>query len=493
MKVLLIDPPFYRLIGFYNRYFPLGLVNIGTALARAGHEVRIYDADSNENPSAMDYTRLGQYYAGYLDSLRQPDHPVWTQMRQTIEAEHPDVIGISIWTAYAASAFHVAEISKALRPDCPVIMGGPHATVKADELLRICPAVDYVVRGQGERTIVELVAEIAHGRNEPNGIDGVSFRHNGDLIHNRPQQDLQDLSKLPIPDRSLLMNHDGYSGEDMGLIMTSRGCPFSCAFCATHTNHVQYRSIDNILDEIRFVRHRYGTSQFSFKDDSFTVHRRRVADFCDALRTEKLPIGWECNTRVDLIHETMLAQMKKAGCNSIKVGVESGSEAVLERMNKRITLDQVRKAAQLLRQTGIHWTAYFLIGTPGETEKDIYKTLDFMYEIKPDFASIGVYEPFPGTVMFEEGIRRGLVKADMAIEEFYGTLPNDYYKAPGRRQVDTVDQARFTVLESEIKAKFHAYNKGVGRLFKRVKSRARLYRNQPTSLLTDFRKFLSWS
>ena len=163
--------------------------------------------------------------------------------------------------------------------------------------------------------------------------------------------------------------------------------------------------------------------------------------------------------------------MKKAGCNSIKIGVESGSEAILEQMNKGITLDQLRQAARMLRKAGIHWTGYFMMGVPGETEEQIYQTLDFMYELKPDYAHVGTYEPFPGTAMFEEGIRRGLLKPDMALEEFYGTLPNDYYKTNGRRQVDTIDPDRFAALESEMKARFHAYNKSMARLFKRARSR----------------------
>jgi radical SAM superfamily enzyme YgiQ (UPF0313 family) len=196
---------------------------------------------------------------------------------------------------------------------------------------------------------------------------------------------------------------------------------------------------------------------------------------------------------VDLVTEEMLVQMKQAGCNSIKVGVESGSEAVLGRMNKAITLDQVRQAALWLRRTGIHWTGYFLIGTPGETREDIYRTVDFMYEIRPDFASVGVYEPFPGTAMFEEGIRRGLVKADMTLEDFFATLPNDYYKTKNRRQLDTMDQEAFEVLEAEVKDRFHAYNKQVPRLLKRAKSRAGLYLSQPAVLLADFKKYLSWN
>jgi anaerobic magnesium-protoporphyrin IX monomethyl ester cyclase len=513
VKVLLIDPPFYRLIGFYNRYFPLSLVNVGTVLQKAGHEVVVYDADTNENPCAMDYTRLPDHYRRYLASFREADHPVWQEVRRTIEQFRPDVIGISIWTTYAAAAFHVARISKQIDPTCPVLMGGPHATVRAEEVLSICPDVNYVVRGEGENTALELAQAIAGwgrgsnpqsailsppastgGRNpQLEAIPGLSFRADGFIKHNPPRERIRNLDDLPLPDRSLLKNEKTYSSEDMGLVMTSRGCPFSCSFCATDARQVRYRSIEHVLAEVRDVKSAYGTTQFSFKDDSFTVNKTRVAEFCAALTRENLHIGWECNTRVDLVNEEMLRDMKRAGCNSIKVGIESGSEAELARMNKGVTLDQARRAAALFQKSGIHWTGYFLIGTPGETLKDIYKTLDFMYEIRPDFASIGVYEPFPGTAMFEEGLRRGLVKCDMSRQDFFGTLPNDYYKADARHQVDTIDPEVFESQQVEMKRRFHAYNKGVGRLLKRAKSRAGLYRTQPALLWADFRRYLSWA
>ena len=535
MKVLLIDPPFYRLIGFYNRYFPLGLVSVGTVLRDAGHEVAVYDADINDKPCAMDYTRLPEHYRRYLESFRDCRHPVWLEVRRTIQQFQPDAVGISIWTAYAASAFHVAAIGKAIHPACPVIVGGPHATVKAEEVLSICPHVDYVVRGEGEVTAADLMKAIAgcgwmggsvkaeglgdgstafarnHRQASPQrrcasglddatpmnaqleAIDGLSFRMGGAIRHNPSRERIRDLDELPLPDRGLLMNRDTYSSEDMGLIMTSRGCPFSCAFCVTETRQVRYRSIEHIVAEVKHVKAACGTTQFSFKDDSFTVNKKRVDEFCNALLRENLHVGWECNTRVDLVNEEMLLAMKKAGCNSIKVGIETGSETQLERMNKRITLSQARQAAALFRKTGIHWTAYFLMGTPGEILEDIYKTLDFMYEIRPDFASIGVYEPFPGTAMFEEGLKRGLVKPDMSLEDFFEMLPNDYYKADARRQVDTIGQEVFERQEAEMKRRFHAYNKGVGRLLKRAKSRAGLYLAQPGLLLADFRKYLSWT
>ncbi len=492
MRILLIDPPFYRLIGFYNRYFPLGLVTVGTVLRDAGHEVRVYDADYNENPTAMDYCRLPERYPAYLASLRDSEHPVWREVRRIVEESQPDMVGISLWTTYVASAFHVAEICKAVNPACPIVVGGPHATVKADETLRICPAIDYVIRGEGETASLELVTHLTGAGLKREAIEGLSFRSGGDIVHNPSRKSLRGLDTIPIPDRSLLINSRTYSSEDMGLIMTSRGCPFSCSFCATETRQVRCRSIERVVSEIKAVKAAYGTTQFSFKDDSFTVNKRRVADFCIALRREGLRIGWECNTRVDLVSEELLAQMKIAGCNSIKVGIESGSEAVLERMNKGISLDQARTAAALFHRVGVHWTGYFLMGTPGETAEDVYRTLDFMYEIKPDFASIGVYEPFPGTPIFREGIRRGLVKPDMTLADFGSMLPNHYYKVDSRRQVETIEPEPYALLEQDMKERFHRYNKQYRRLLNRARSRAMQYVRSPRVLYGDFQKYLSW-
>jgi anaerobic magnesium-protoporphyrin IX monomethyl ester cyclase len=420
------------------------------------------------------------------------------------------VVGITMCTAYAASAFRIAQISKAINPACPVVAGGPHATVRAEEVLRICPSVDYIVRGEGEITARELITALADcglriadsgcGVNPQSEIinpqlevvQGISFRVGDSIRHNPPRERIRDLDAFAPPDRALMRNRDTYSPEDMGLIMTSRGCPFSCTFCATDNRQVRYRSLEHILREVRHVKATYGTVHFTLKDDSFTVNKKRVAEFCDALIRENLRIGWECNTRVDLVTEEMLRTMKRAGCNSVKVGVESGSEKVLERMNKRITLDQIRAAARLFRKVGIHWTGYFLIGTPGETEEDIYKTLDFMYEIKPDFAALGVYEPFPETVMFHEGIRQGLVRPDMAVEDFYAVTPNHYYKADPRRQVETIEAERFVRLEQEMKDRFHDYNKGLARLLSRARARTVQYTRSPRVLLGDFKKYLSW-
>jgi anaerobic magnesium-protoporphyrin IX monomethyl ester cyclase len=492
MRILLIDPPFYRFMGFYNRYFPVGLVSVATVLRNAGHEVFVYDADFNERPSLLDYTRLPEHYGRYLDALRHPDHPILAEVRETLRRTEPELVGISIWTTFAASALRVAEISKSVLPSCPVVMGGPHATAKSEEVLRICPAVDYVFEGEGEQSALELAAALAGGRLDPASIRGLAWRERGIIRHAPPRERRRDLDEFPFPDRELLMNRDRYTAEDMGLIMTSRGCPYACSYCATDVRRTSYRSVEHVLAEIQAVRDRYGTVQFSFKDDSFTVDRGRIEELCKRMIAARLPLRWECTTRLNLVTENLLRIMKRAGCNSIKVGIESGSPDVLRRMNKGITLDQIRQAARLLQKSGIYWTSYFLIGTPGEDSQDVHKTLDFLYEIGPDFASLGVYEPFPGTAMFEDGLRRGLLRRDMDLQDFYDVLPNHYYKVDPRRQVDTMEPQQFQALEREMKDTFHRYNKHLGRMFRRARTRVAQYRRTPGVLYADFKKYLSW-
>lgn len=491
-KILLIVPPFYRIIGFYNRYFPVGIATIGTFLKNAGQDVVVYDADCNYDPQYMDYSLLPQFYQGYLDSFKNERHPIWREVKDTIASVNPDIVGISIWTTYAASAFHVAKLCKEANPNCVVVMGGPHATVKADEILKISPDVDCVVRGEGEYTTLELLEFINRDKGSLSGIDGLSFRNNGLIVHNPPRQMAENPEMFPWPDRSLLMNEDKYTAEDMGLVMSSRGCPYACSYCATHTRRVSYRPIEHVVGEIKQVKSNYGTRQFSFKDDSFTVNKKRVEQLCDKLLADKLNINWECNTRVDLVSESLLAKMKKAGCNSIKVGIESGSERILGKMNKGITHEQIRNAAKLFRKIGIHWTGYFMMGVPSETVDEIYQTLKLMYEIQPDFASISVYEPFPGTPMFDEGLEKELVTSNMSLEDFYTTLPNHYYKANSRQQVETIGEEEFIALAGEMKRKFHVYNKNFKRLLHRGKSRISLYVKQPYLLWYDFNRYLSW-
>ncbi|PJB21567.1 MAG: hypothetical protein CO114_04640, partial [Euryarchaeota archaeon CG_4_9_14_3_um_filter_38_12] len=188
MKILLIDPPFYRFIGYYNRYFPLGLAYLASVLRKEGHEVLIYDADCNVSPSKMDFTRLEDSYPDYLKSLKDENHPILQEVSHTISNFNPDIVGITVWTTFAASAFKIASLCKEYDRSVPVVMGGPHVSIKYDEVLKICPDVDFLIRGEGEETFLELVRMIGErwgNKNATfNNIKGISYRQNGEMVHN---------------------------------------------------------------------------------------------------------------------------------------------------------------------------------------------------------------------------------------------------------------------------------------------------------------------
>jgi radical SAM superfamily enzyme YgiQ (UPF0313 family) len=498
MKILLIDPPFYRFIGYYNRYFPLGLAYLAAALQARGYEVMVYDADANINPSKMNFAALEESYPAYLAALRQDSHVVWQELKDKLNEFKPDAVGISVWTTFAASAFKIASICKEYNESLPVIMGGPHISIKYDEVMSICKDVDFLVRGEGEETLPELIKalEAADTRNKSSVADlrGISYRKNGAIVHNPQRPFINNLDMLPFPGRNSLVNKAKYNSEDMGLLMTSRGCPYACSYCATTVwgRHIRYRSVDNVISEIKLIIDEYRTKQFTFKDDSFTVNRRRVMELCDRLIQEGLSISWECNTRVNLVDEEMLRRMKRAGCNSIKVGIETGSERIMGLINKKITFADCKKAAQLFRKAGIHWTGYFMMGLPGETKDDVYATLRFMKALKPDYASFSVYEPFPGTELFSLGIEKGLVQGNRQLGDFFTISPKYYYVKDINRRVDTMSKEEFEKLETEVKRVFHTYNRGLTRIMKRIGSRSKLYFRVPNAVWEDFRKFLIW-
>jgi radical SAM superfamily enzyme YgiQ (UPF0313 family) len=451
----------------------------------------------------MDYTRLEEDYPDYLKSVKNDNPPIWQEMRKKINDFKPDIVGITVWTTFAASAFKVASLCKEYDEDLPVIMGGPHISIKYDEVIKICSHVDFLVRGEGEETILELVnvlQEYVNTKKKDNlsndlsRIKGLSYRDNNQIVHNPSRPFIKDLNSIPYPARELLWNKNTYNSEDMGLLMTSRGCPYNCFYCATSIweRKTRYRSINNVINEIKLVMDNYDTQQFTLKDDSFTVNRQRVIEFCDKLKEENLDISWDCNTRVDLIDEKLLKTMKLAGCNSIKVGIETGSDRLLKLINKKTTLTQARKAAKLIRKAGIHWTGYFMMGLPSETKQETYQTLKFMRELRPDFASLSVYEPFPGTRLFEIGIEKGLVQKERTLEDFYNICPKYYYVKDIKKRVDTMPNEEFEQLESQIKRAFHRYNMGLGKLAKRAMSRSKVYLHEPAIFFGDIKRLWNW-
>jgi radical SAM superfamily enzyme YgiQ (UPF0313 family) len=305
---------------------------------------------------------------------------------------------------------------------------------------------------------------------------------------------VENLDSLPFPDRELLVHPENFHPEDLAIIMTSRGCPFHCTFCYKEMfgKRVRYRSVYNVLEEMKQVRNRYKAQQFAFKDDSFTTNKKRIIELCDRLSAEGIKISWECTTRVDLIDENLLKKMMAAGCNTIKVGIESGSAKIHHLIKKGLTFDQIRETVKIFSKHGIFWVAFFMMGLPNETEEDIYETLNFMKEIQPDYASIGVYESYPGTELFEMGSKLGLVDAQMSPSQYFERPPDEYYLKNPEKRVNAIEPERFETLCEKVLKEFDDYNRGIKRLMKLGWARKKMYFSDPKSLMRDFKRALKW-
>lgn len=490
MRILLIDPPFHRFTGFVNFYFPMGLTQVGAALQDAGHDVAIFDSDAvskGENLAGYEYERLQRYREG----LNDPAHPVWRELVEVCRRFRPDMVGITAITTKFGSVLRTAELLRERFPGLMIVAGGPHATLMPDQTLQ-CQAIDLVVVGEGERTITQVVHAIEMGAGFEH-VRGIQYRHEGKMRRNRERPMIEDLDQCAPPARECLMDPEGYSSADMGAVLTSRGCPFQCSYCChLWTRKVRNRSVDNVIDEIKAVMKYHGSRQFDFKDDTFTLNRKRTVEICDRIISERLKINWSCSTRANLLDADLLKQMKRAGCNLVKLGIETGSQKILEETDKGVTFEHMRTAARLLNREGVFWSGYFMIGLPTETEEDMRLTYRFMKELNPYYAALGVYNPFPKTALFDRGVELGLLQEDVELSHFFDTHPKDYYFIDPQRRVVTMDHERYTGIVDWMMEKFHEHNKKLSNLVRRGWSRRRAYAHDRRLLLGDMKKAIKW-
>ncbi|MBF0545874.1 MAG: cobalamin-dependent protein [Candidatus Riflebacteria bacterium] len=490
MKLLLIDPPFKSFTGIFNFYFPLGLAYLAGCVKREGFECAILDMDAAEGKEgAFDFSHEYERYQAYIKALNDPQHRTWKLLRKLVKEQKPDYIGITAMTTKFGSVIQTARFCREELPNIPILIGGPHATTMPDLTLEI-PQVDFVVRGEADETLPDLLKALKD-KKEIVDMPGVSFKKGNKVFHNPPRPFVKNLDSIPFPDRGALLHPESYSSEDMGVMLTSRGCPYLCSYCFhMWERKVRFRSTENIINEIKQVKAKYGTPQFSFKDDSFTVKESHVLNLCEALDKEKLKIGWSCTTRVDLLKDSLLKIMKKSGCNVLSVGVESGSERILAETEKGITHSQIRSAARLLNENRIFWSGYFMIGLPTETEKDIEETLAFVGKVKPYYSGLGVYNPFPGTKLFDQGVKLGLLDPAPDLDHFLSTNPKDlFFKDPKKRMV-SISGERFEEIAKNATEYFHKYNKNPSNMIRRGFARRKAYFQDFSLLKRDIAKAL---
>lgn len=351
------------------------------------------------------------YLAGALEAekvvVRVLDYVVFAyskeKLEQEMEAFCPDLMGVTSVTMNFNHAMQVVMDAKAIDPALVTVMGGPHVTFLSEQLLSCYSALDIIVRGEGEVTLVELVREAKKGR-QWHKVRGITYRDKTGITIT-PDRPKVNMDVLPLPARHLLpLGRYRALGMPISLT-TSRGCPFSCIFCAGPKmmgRQVRYRRPKPVVDEMQALS-TLGFHQVNLADDLFTANKNHCLSICREIRNRSLTPVWTAFSRVDTVSSEMLLAMKEAGCQAVSFGVESGNPEMLRRIKKGITREQVIKAVDMCRHAGIEAQASFILGLPGETPETLQQTVLFSETLKEMGVLFGYHllVPFPGTRIYE--------------------------------------------------------------------------------------------
>lgn len=328
--------------------------------------------------------------------------------REEIDFKEFDVVGISTDTTRHRKALQWANRAK--ERGCTVVMGGPHPGYVDQEILST-KKVDFIVHGEGEVTFSELLTALQKRESNFQSVQGISFFSNGQLTRTPPRPFIEDLDSLPMPARHLI-HMDDYRRTKLGdreitPIVTSRGCPYQCAFCASSHffgKKVRLRSVSSVLKELEDIYHHYHFKAIAFVDDTFNLQPKRVIEICHGIREKGLDLWWWCLSRADLLvkNEEMVKEMVKTGAKSIFIGVESFHPETIEGLKKGIEVKDTIQAVEMLKRNGLEIHAAYIIGAPHETSKMIHETIRFAKKLDTNVAQFSILTPYPGTAIYEE-------------------------------------------------------------------------------------------
>jgi radical SAM superfamily enzyme YgiQ (UPF0313 family) len=352
----------------------------------------------------------------------------------------------------------VGKIVRKCSPRTKIFVGGWHPTLYPRETLAF-DFVDYIVIGEGERTFREFVnvyrEKSGVREQELSGINGLGYKtSNGQLRINPPRPVVKNLDDLPLPAYDLVdtakYSHLLACSDQVVNIMTSRGCPHQCVFCDLRRTAYRYRTPENILQEIRIWVER-GIKEFFIQDDNFTISRKRTIEFCRLLADADLNVRYKISSRVDCIDDEICQCLKKSGCYRIYFGVESGSQKVLDYLEKGITIQHIKTAFQAAHKHDIDCCAYIMIGVPSETHEDIRATLSLVKDIKPDHLHCSICTPMPRTYLYGKLMEEGVITHDYWLD--FARKPDPSFKTPFASQLYSAEELRR--MQNTIQKKFY--------------------------------------
>lgn len=373
-------------------FFPLGLGYIAQVLLDNNHRVTVLDINAN---------RWGE-----------------EEITKRIENLTYDIVGITgMITEYNQVKF-LASVVRYHNPETKIICGGALATT-IPELLLSKTDVDIAVIGEGEVTIKEVVSALENSVSLKS-VDGIYFKEKEEICQTKPRLQIEKLDSIPFPARSLFpmevyisnLSKAYFEGSFRAINMiTSRGCPYNCVYCfhGMWGHKFRYRSAVNIVNEIKHLVKDYNVNAIAFNDEVFVMKKERVYQLCSLLKEEGIHLNWVCTGRVNLMDRNLLEEMRSAGCKAIYYGVESGSQQILNAMNKNATVDQTKRAIKLTREARIDPKIYLMIGMIGETEKTIQETVNFCREVKVE-GGFSITVPLIGTPLYSMAKELGKIK-----------------------------------------------------------------------------------
>jgi len=409
MKVVLCTPPSMS----KERWPPIGLLYIASYLRANGYnDVSIVDA--------------------FSCNMTEDD------LVNAVEKENPDIVGMNSTAHTFIDAMSATEKIKNAIPNAKIVLGGYQATFNAEKILRSYKFVDYVIKGEGEKSFLELIKNLSK-KKDMKKVKGISYiakkfvSNDSDII--------KDLDALPFPDRTLVEKNDyKHYWNNIRLtfgkfttVLTSRGCPYNCRYCScsAFTNRLyRERSIDSVIDELEEI-YSQGYKTCIVVDDNFTMNKERVIKICEEMRKRRIDLELHCEGRVNSASQHMLRAMKKAGFSTIYFGIESGSQKVLDYYRKGTTVEQIRNAVDNAKKVRMNIIGSFILGAPVERKEDIMHTLKFASSLRLHGTQFNILDLSPGTELWSEFERNGKIrkndwKSNHRIYEYSNNLSKEY-------------------------------------------------------------------
>ncbi len=410
-------------------YPPLGILYINAYLKRKGIATEVYDTTFSTKQAFKDYLLQAQ----------------------------PNFIGLYV---NLMTKLNILEIMRFVRGDerlkhTRIILGGPEVTHHDEAFLRA--GADFIILGEGETTIYDLLTSVDSAFSPfLDTIDGIAFiNRKGDIVRTKEREKIKDIDILPFPDRKAIdlnkyfhawKDRHGYSTAS---VSTMRGCPYTCKWCSRAVYGLSYRrrSPKLVVEELAWMQDNYAVDSFWFVDDVFTISHKWLAAFAEELMLKGIEIKYECITRADRLNEEAVALLEQTGCFRVWIGAESGSQRILDAMDRRIEVGKVRSMIHLAQASGIEAGTFIMLGYPGETEEDIEETIAHLVSSNPDLFTITVAYPIKGTPLYTEVESVMLEKLpwDTSTDrdlDFKRTHPRKFYDHAVRYVVNSVNAAK---------------------------------------------------